>query len=196
LNFYPFINAGKENAAAWRGREQGVETYFEIEVPVFGGKKTAQKLFLYRRKAGAEIICRLEMLYVTAGESWYLRLIIKNTPIMSYDDALTFEGHVYATFQQAAIARGLVLDVEDALQCFMEAANSNNCVNDMHLTSANLRALFCHLTLSGYPTINIYEREDLRECMLTDFRNNHQGKTTSQVRPIYGVHFYLVSFDM
>ena len=70
------------------------------------------------------------MLPITAGEIWYLRLILLNRPITSYEDAL--DG--CRTFQLAATSVGCVNDKEEAVVCFTEAIT--------YSTPRQLRALF------------------------------------------------------
>ena len=57
------------------------------------------------------------MVPITAGEIWYLRLIIINVPVISFEAAL----HGLHTFQLAAISLGLVEDKKECLLCFREA---------------------------------------------------------------------------
>lgn len=58
------------------------------------------------------------MVYVTAGEIWYLRLILLETSPRSYEDARTYRGVTYQTFQEAALAKGLVTESNVAVSCF------------------------------------------------------------------------------
>jgi hypothetical protein len=123
-------------------------------------------------------LCRLEMIYVTAGEPYYLRLIIKNRAVTSWTDAKTFEGKVYDTYQQSALAWGFVKEHEEAVKCFEDIAlNTLGRFGDIHMTPANLRGLFCHLTVEGFCTLPIYEREDLLNTMLEDFLQKDSNRT-------------------
>jgi hypothetical protein len=180
-SIYYLHNTDLKLPGRWQGTAPSIDTYFIITVNEYGGRKTPTQLYLYRRVLGEEIICRLEMLYVTAGEAWYLRLIVKNMPIYSYEDALTVNGRTYATFQHAAIAHGFVQDVDETLLCFLEAANFGDYGGDVHLTASSLRGLFCHLTLAGYPTTTIMDKAEYRSAMLLDFLHKYPHKTVTQV---------------
>jgi hypothetical protein len=123
----------------------------------------------------------MEMVYITAGETYFFRLIAKQRAFTDFKDARTVGTTVYATFQEAAVAAGLVEDALDARECFQEAAHfQHGGRQDIHLTPARLRALFAHLTLNGYPTVSIYNDEALRKTMLEDWIAD--GLTSLQVR--------------
>ena len=55
-------------------------------------------------------ITRIGMICILAGELWYLRQIILKCPITSWKDAKTNNEILYNSFQEAAVARGLVVD--------------------------------------------------------------------------------------
>jgi hypothetical protein len=131
------------------------------------------------------------MIYITAGEPYFFRLITKARAFKSFADARTVDGTVYNTFQEAAIAMGLVEDDRDARECFEEAAHFNQASgqHDIHLTPARLRGLFAHLTLNGYPTISIYKDEDLRATMTSDWTANGV-LTVAQVSKNYTYHVH------
>ena len=74
------------------------------------------------------------MLCILSGEIYYLRILMVNCPVLSWKDAKTFEGTEYNTFQEAAVARGLIDDKSDAVNAFEEMINFS--------TPAELRALF------------------------------------------------------
>ena len=106
---------------------------------------------------------------------------MKNRAITSFEDAMTVDNVRYPTFQQSAVASDYVKDRKEALECYRNVAeNTLTPQGDVHLTPANLRGLFCHLTLEGYPTREIFDTAELLEYMLTDFKD--KGMSTSQVR--------------
>jgi hypothetical protein len=118
--------------------------------------------------------------YVTAGDIYYLYLILKKRPVVSFTDALTVDNVQYRSFQQAAVAAGYVTDRKEALECYKNVAEKTLTPDgDVHLTPANLRALFCHLTIEGFPTREIFDTPELLRYMLTDYLDN--GMNTSQV---------------
>jgi PIF1-like helicase len=130
---------------------------FYITIP--GLTKT---IFLFKKKDQTRSITRMEMPPIQAGEIWYLRLILLNKPVISYDEAI----NSCDTFQLAAISEGYVNDKQEALLCFQMAT--------AYSTPPQLRALFVLLTIQGFPTHIILEDDDLMAKMNEDFyfKNN------------------------
>jgi len=108
------------------------------------------------------------MVPLTIGEKWYLRLILYNQPVFSFKDAKTVDGVTFQTFQEAALARKLVEDENEATIAFQWSA--------LHSSPPELRVLFVIMTSQGFPTVNIYNDPELRiklmEDYLLDFNNN------------------------
>jgi len=90
-----------------------------------------------------------------------LQLILLESPKISWDDATTYNGTTYYSFQQAAIAAGLVTEVTAALECF-------NIFKDVS-TGPQLRGLFASMTIQGFPTIPIFEDEDGKYHLCKDY---------------------------
>jgi hypothetical protein len=116
------------------------------------------------RSPERKLIVRMEMLYPTAGEIWYLRTILLNRPCNNYLDARTFNGITYPSFQIAAVAQGYVQSALETSLCFQEAA--------LFSTPAELRFLFATLSINGFPTLHIFNDELLFENMIADYRHN------------------------
>ena len=114
-----------------------------------------------RNNQNANII-RMEMLYPSAGEIWYLRLILLNRPCSSYKDAKTFEGIVYQTFQLSAIAHKYVESEKETSLCFQEAS--------LFSTPSELRFLFASLTIQGFPTLHIFNDPMYFDSLTNDFK--------------------------
>jgi hypothetical protein len=130
------------------------------------------------------------MIYITAGEPYFFRLITKHRPFTSFVDARTVHNHVFNTFQEAAVALKLVEDDQDALECFKEAAQFNiDGHGDVHLTPARLRGLFAHLTLNGYPTVNIYNDAELRKTMIEDWTLHSNPRLTTKQVLLYSYQY-------
>jgi hypothetical protein len=113
----------------------------------------------------------MENIYVTAGEIWYLRLILLNRPIISFEDAYTGPAPDfirYYSFQEAAIKHEFVKDRHEAETCFQEALPIS--------TPFQLRGLFANMMINGFPVRCIYDRNDLLTAMISDFR----GSTSQQ----------------
>lgn len=146
---------------------------YKISKESLGGVK--EDWYMIARKNPEASICRLEMVPLTAGEIWYLRLILLHEhPRGLLNDALFYRNtemdadvnhaaEVEATtFQEKAIAKGYVKDSDVAMTAFTQCIESN-----FHTPSA-LRGLFALMTLNGFPTINILENEDFHKAMLQD----------------------------
>jgi hypothetical protein len=162
--------------------------FFEIIIPHLKNNP----IFIYKRTS-TQCVCRIEVVYVTAGDIFYLYLILKNRPVVSFEDAYTVENVRHTTFQQSAVASGYVKDRKEALECYRNVAENTLTPNgDIHLTPANLRGLFCHLTLEGYPTREIYDTPELLEYMLIDFKD--KGMSTSQVRVSFCIRILLYNY--
>ena len=97
----------------------------------------------------------------SAGDIFYFQLILLEFPKVSWDDAKSFNGTQYHSFQQAAIAAGLVTEVTAALECF-------NIFKEVS-TGPQLRGLFASMTIQGFPTIPIFEDEDGKYHLSKDF---------------------------
>jgi hypothetical protein len=69
-------------------------------------------IYIKRRSTAIEnrSITRIETLPFSCGEPFYLRMIIMSRPVHSYVDARTHDGHTYKTYQECAIAAGIVKD--------------------------------------------------------------------------------------
>ena len=138
-------------------------SYFSVNLP-----HISKTYYLYKRNPRFKSITRLEMVPLTVGEKWYLRLILYKHPVISFKDARTVDEIVFQTFQQAALARKLVDDENEAIIAFQWATHDSS--------PHELRTLFAIMTSQGFPTVKIYNdpqlREKLMEDFLLDFDNN------------------------
>ena len=130
--------------------------YFTIIIP-----HISKTYYLYKRNAQFRSITRLEMVPLTIGEKWYLRLILYNQPVASFKDARTVEGETFQTFQDAALARKLVEDENEAMTAFQWAT--------VHASPPELPTLFVIMTSQGFPTITIYNDPELRRKLMEDY---------------------------
>jgi hypothetical protein len=111
---------------------------------------------------------RIEMLYVTSGDIYYLRLILLNRKARSDNDVLTYtpvrgggEPIVCRSYQQSAIAHGYVDSVAD-----VTATYDDMCANG---TGAQCRSYFVVLTVHGYATHAIFDDDERRRFMFMDY---------------------------
>lgn len=121
-------------------------------------------LYVTKRTVSVKVIVRMEMVYLTHGEIWYLRLMLLHFSPKNYIDAKTVNGIQYTSFQLAATAAGLVTDLTEAKECFVQMY--------LNSTPTELRGLFASMTLQGFPTTCIYFDEELRNTMLSDYLYN------------------------
>jgi len=77
-----------------------------------------KKYYIYLRDSSHQSITRLEMVPITIGEKWYLRLLLYNRPTFSFSDIKTINGITYSSYQLARLAAKLVEDENEALIAF------------------------------------------------------------------------------
>ena len=89
-------------------------------------------------------ITRLPGILPNRGDIYFLRLLLARVPARSFLDLRTFNGTVYDTYRDAAVARGLVSNSDEARRALAQLAASE--VN----TPSDLRYTFCvYLMLSS-----------------------------------------------
>ena len=138
--------------------ELHIEGYPQVKVR---GVLQDRKVYLCKRVNPEANIVRMSMLYPSAGEIWYLRVLLLHRPCMSFEDARTHEGVVYPTFQMSAVMHGLVDERGEADRCFNDARAFS--------TPAELRSLFVFMTIQGFPTMSIFEDPESRDAMTSDY---------------------------
>lgn len=96
------------------------------------------------RKRNTGAIGRIYFVSPTAGEHFYLRLLLMHVRgATSFQDLRTYAGTVHDTFKGACLARGLLEDDQEWIDCLHDAGN--------HKTGHQLRALFVLLLLQCVP---------------------------------------------
>lgn len=142
---------------------------YKIPMDILGTKQDWYMIPRMHPEAG---ICRLEMVPLTAGELWFLRLILLNEhPISLLEDAKfcpdknnpgKLEEHALQTFQAKAIAMGYVKDTHVAMTAFEQ------CIESGYHTPKELRGLFAVMTLNGFPTLMVLETKAFYDHMIED----------------------------
>ena len=128
--------------------------------------RVSNKIYYYfKRKNYAASITRMHMLYINAGEIWYLRLLLLNKPARSFRDLLTVRNKVFQLFQQAAIAEGYCSDKTECERSFRDAA--------IFSTPSELRMWFVVMTVNGFPTSHIFYNKKMHEQLKADFIHNY-----------------------
>jgi hypothetical protein len=96
---------------------------------------------VWKKRAKGHSIGRAHFASPTAGERYFLRLLLHHVKSpKSYEDLRTFEGRVYESFREAAVARMLLHDESHYDECMQEAATFQ--------TGRQLRQLFATLLLN------------------------------------------------
>jgi hypothetical protein len=116
---------------------------------ILGVRNQNQKYYIYQLQRPRAVV-RLGPIPWNCGEMWWLRMIILHKPVMtSIDNAKLVNNTRYETFQDAAVAWGLLEHTNEAEICFNGAINFE--------TPPQLRSLFVVLTIQGFGTLQLYE---------------------------------------
>jgi len=134
--------------------QNNVNGYFTIKHP-----KSRTRMYICRRQY-SDCIIRLQNLYINSGDIWFLRLIMLSVPCSSFVEARTCGDIVFSCYQTAAVARRLVTDYDQAEKCYVQHMDQS--------FASEMRGLFACMTVNGYPTVCIYDKEELRYHMMKD----------------------------
>ena len=118
--------------------------------------------YYYRREPGTTVLVRMETLYPSVGELFFLRLILLNEPIISFAHARQCGLEYEETFQTAAVNKGYITDFKEACWCFRESAISSS--------PSELRTMFALMTVQGFPTLRILGVEENFKALTDDYR--------------------------
>ncbi len=117
--------------------------------------------YVYRPVRQMKRCVCIEMLYVTGGDIFFLRLILLKRKAHSDRDVLTYnpvcgggKPILCNSYQQSAIAHGYVESVHDVRETY-----NDMCFNG---TGSQCRSYFVVLTLHGYATHAIFDGYDMR----------------------------------
>ena len=128
----------------------------------FQVKVRGKTIYMHPRARG-EMICRLTVVYPSAGELFYVRLLLLHTAPRNFVDMRTVDGHIYQTYQETCRALGVLDHANEHERCFDDA------VQERSLDPGQLRALLLVLALDGAPVKAIFDKY---ECELSaDFRD-------------------------
>lgn len=145
--------------------------YLETDLPA-GERRMA----VIQRDVARPHITRIDAVRPSAGERFYLRVILAAKPARSFEDARTVEGVTYDTFQDAALAMGLFNQVNEAHHALEEAVLALR-------TPREIRLLFIHLLMneciiSPIQTWTFYEDAFCRDFSLA---NNNDGEIAAEL---------------
>jgi hypothetical protein len=113
------------------------------------------------REAGRPPVGRMYFVQPSAGEKYYLRMLLCQVPgAKGYEDLRTFNGVEHPTFKAACQARGLLADDVEWRSCMQEAA--------VFATASRLRALFATLLAFNEVADPLQLWNDFKETMCDD----------------------------
>ncbi|XP_046393620.1 uncharacterized protein LOC124161349 [Ischnura elegans] len=105
--------------------------------------------FIHKRQRGSSV-ARLRWLSPTLGELFFLRMLLARFPCRSYEELRTVDAVTYGSFQEAAMARGLLDELDEYGHALEEAASFK--------TGRALRQLFFAVIMFGAPAAVLWER--------------------------------------
>ena len=126
----------------------GSRRFTYVEIPKhYTWTKGARSTWSKRERAslGSNVITRLYFVHPKERERFCLRILLLHVRgAQSFQDIRTFDGVVYPTFREAAMARGLMEDDNEWHQCLQEAA--------MFKLASSLRHLFALILVHCNPS--------------------------------------------
>jgi len=141
------------------------QRFFQVIIPFATSSVTH---FIYEPVNKIQRCVRIEMLYPTMGDIYYLRLILLKRAVLNDKDAHTFHPPrgggapiVYLNYQQSALAHGYITSFQDAILTYDDMCGMG--------TASLCRSYFVVLTLQGYATHAIYDIDEKRKYMMQDY---------------------------
>lgn len=113
-------------------------------------------------------LCRLYTAKPSDGELFYLRTILQNRPVRSFDDALTVDDVKLASYQEAAAAAGLFTTHTEAALAMMEAVTTLR-------TPQQMRMLFADMLLNDCVPSPLTLWTEFSEAMSFDHLTRHNN---------------------
>lgn len=132
----------------------------------------SELLYIYKLQSSRKRVIRLNPIPIDCGELWYFRLILRHYPLRSFNAAKIVNDVTFNTYQESAIALGLVHDNNEAMIAFEECL--------IESSPHELRSMFVTLTLQGFRTIEIFNKHSNQEpyFLMQDYmeKNNFNKK--------------------
>jgi hypothetical protein len=94
LTYTPFFTQFvycKKKRARMTAADENVN-YFQVQMP-----QISVSIYICKRNGDCHLV-RVLMIYLTAAEVWYLRILLFNRPCKSFEDSLTHNGELYTIF--------------------------------------------------------------------------------------------------
>jgi hypothetical protein len=166
LKFY------QNNTNYCRNNVQNGRHYFEV----YNKDNDDVYAYIYTPLNKVKRYVRLKMLYRTSGDIYYLCLLLLHKPSCRDKDNLTYilvRGGsiplVCASYQQSAIAHGIVDSIDNARLTFDDMCEFG--------TAAQCRSHFVVLTLHGYETHAIFDNYQQRSFLYMNHIQFHNAQT-------------------
>ena len=175
-----YYQSGNEQGAVDRNQRTTLTAFFKLneedpnahqylyhEIPQHYTFDQRAKKWNPRRRQTAPIIGRIYQVQPSDPQRFALRLLLLHrTGVTSFEDLRTVQGHIHATFKDAARAMGLLEDDAEHRRCLQEAAVMN--------MPSQLRQLFATLMVFQTPSDIRALFDEFKEAMCEDFiRHDH-----------------------
>jgi hypothetical protein len=162
----------QNNTNNCRNNVQNDRHYFEVYINDNGDVYA----YIYIPINKVKRCVRLEMLYRTSGDIYYMLLLLLHKPSHGDKDNLTYitvrgdgDPLVCASYQQLAIAHGIVDSIDDVRLTFNDMCEFGRAVQ--------CRSYFVVLPLHGYETHAIFDNDQQRSFMYMDYIQFHNAQT-------------------
>ena len=138
-----------------------------------------------RRKTGVRPVVRLPFVFPSAGDAFYLRMVLHHARgATCFTELRTVDGVVYSNFEQVARALGLCKDDDEWHKCMQEAS--------LHSMPCQLRALFV-VILMQCDNVNAHALWVAhKEKMAEDYTHQHGDSTLGEDHALHAIADLLV----
>jgi hypothetical protein len=155
--------------------DENAHQYLYTEIPLHYVFDKSQKKWKVRQRGGSNMISRMFSVKPSAGEKFFLRVLLLHTPgAFSFEHLRTVDGTIYNTFREACSARGLLQDDNEWHNTLAEAAAFS--------MPRQLRQLFAMLLTHCDPLDPLQLWESHKDALIEDYvrrMNAHQAEQTA-----------------
>ena len=146
--------------------EEDARAYMYTEIPIHYVFKQTQRKWTKRKRNGANILPRMYSVSPSAGERFFLRLLLLHVPgALSFEHLRTVNHEVFPTFKEACLAKGLLTDDTEWDNAMAEGVSFQ--------MPYQLRVLFATICALCEPTSPVELWQRYQESMTEDYNRNH-----------------------
>lgn len=146
--------------------DQNAHRFRYTEIPHHYVWDRSQYKWKLRKQLTSKIVTRLYACSPQQGEVFYLRMLLLHvTGCKSFEDVRTYNGILHETFQATCIARGLLKDDNEWINCLTEACS--------YQMPGQLRLLFATICLENTPAYPKILWTDFSSHMIEDYTNQN-----------------------